>query len=103
MKLLSPIDVQIIAPDGKKIGKDFATGQEINEIEDAFYSGFLTDNEYITILNPLDGEYKVQAKGTGEGGEYTLAMGYAGDDVFSEQDVVGEITADELQETQLAL
>ncbi|MBI2612896.1 alpha/beta hydrolase [Candidatus Kaiserbacteria bacterium] len=66
MKILSPADLLIISPDGKKIGKDF-NGQEVNEILNAFYTGFGTDTEFITILNPLDGEYKIYAQGTGSG------------------------------------
>lgn len=80
IKILSPVDVVVVAPDGKRIGKDFDTNQEINEIAGAFYSGFLTDNEYLTIPNPLDGEYKIQAKGTGSG-SYTVATGYISDNI----------------------
>ena len=67
---LSPIDILVTAPDGKRIGKDFASGQEvqeINEIEGAFYSGFNTQNENIFIPDPLDGEYIITTQGTGEG------------------------------------
>ena len=88
IKMLSPADMLIIAPDGKRIGKDFATGQEINEIPDAFYSGFLTDDEYITIPNPLDGDYKVQTQGTGTG-EYTVASGFITASTSAEQDFTG--------------
>ncbi|OGC80734.1 hypothetical protein A2943_02505 [Candidatus Adlerbacteria bacterium RIFCSPLOWO2_01_FULL_51_16] len=74
--LHSPIDMQIIAPDGKRLGKDFLTNQEFDEIPDAFYSGFLTDNEYAVIVNPLPGEYRVKTIGTGNGGEYTIVADY---------------------------
>jgi len=79
LDMLSPADMQVVAPDGKRIGKNFETGEEINEIEDAFYSGFATENEFITIPDPLDGEYKVITQGTGNGGEYTVATGYISD------------------------
>ncbi|MBI5469872.1 hypothetical protein HY968_00920 [Candidatus Kaiserbacteria bacterium] len=81
IQILSPADIKIIAPDGKEIGKDFATGQEItaNKIPDAFYSGFGTDDEYVTIPSPLDGEYKVVTQGTGGGGTYTIATGVIAD------------------------
>jgi pimeloyl-ACP methyl ester carboxylesterase len=82
IKMLSPADMMIIAPDGKRIGKDFQTNQEINEIEGAFYSGFIGDDEYITILNPLEGTYKITTKGTGTG-EYTVATA-----LFAENQVV---------------
>ncbi|MDP3784696.1 MAG: hypothetical protein Q8R12_01305 [bacterium] len=85
IKILSPVDVLITAPDGKKIGKDFATNSEINQIDGAFYSGFLTDDEYITIPNPLDGEYKIETRGTGTG-SYTIAAGYISDNISADND-----------------
>jgi pimeloyl-ACP methyl ester carboxylesterase len=63
--IFSPIDIQVIAPDGKKVGKNIGLGGIINEIPNAFYSGFETDNEFLTIPNPQDGEYKVITQGTG--------------------------------------
>ena len=64
---LSPIDILVTAPDGKKIGKDFTASEEINEIAGAFYSGFNTQNENIFIPDPLDGDYIITTQGTGEG------------------------------------
>ncbi len=90
IKLLSPVDMVVTAPDGKKIGKDFTTGQEINEIDSAFYSGFKTDDEYVTILNPLDGNYKVETVGTENGGEYTVATGYITDTTSASQDFIAQ-------------
>ena len=67
VSVFSPVDVQVIAPDGAKIGKDFATGQIVNEIPDAYYTGYNTVSEFLTIPNPTDGEYKVLTQGTGSG------------------------------------
>ncbi len=89
IKILSPVDVVITAPDSKRIGKDFATNQEVNEIAGAFYSGFLTDNEYLTIPNPLDGEYKIQTQGT-DSGPYTIATGYVSDNVSVDKDFTAQ-------------
>jgi pimeloyl-ACP methyl ester carboxylesterase len=70
--VFSPIDIQIVAPNGKKVGKNFDTGEIINEIDGAYYSGFDgVDNEFLTIPNPIDGEYKIIAQGTGNG-EYKV-------------------------------
>jgi len=71
--VFSPVDFQIISPSGERLGKDFKTGEELNEIEGAYYSGFDTDTEFITIPNPEDGEYKILAEGTGEG-KYKIEM-----------------------------
>jgi hypothetical protein len=67
ISVFSPIDIQIISPSGKIVGKNFETGGISNEIEDAYYSGYDTDNEFLTIPNPEDGEYRIIAKGTGSG------------------------------------
>jgi len=71
----SPIDILITAPDGKRIGKNFATGEEINEIDGAFYTGFNTQNENIFIPDPLDGEYAIETEGT-DTGSYGLLVDY---------------------------
>jgi pimeloyl-ACP methyl ester carboxylesterase len=76
LTLHSPVDMQIIAPDGKRLGKNFETGEEFNEISDAFYSGFGGDNEYAIILNPLPGDYEINTVGTG-GGSYTVVADYS--------------------------
>jgi len=69
--VFSPIDIQVVAPDGKRMGKNFVTGGEYNEIPGAYYSGSNTENEFLTIPNPIDGEYKILTQGTGEG-EYKI-------------------------------
>jgi pimeloyl-ACP methyl ester carboxylesterase len=74
-KMLSPADFMVVAPDGRRIGKDPTTNLEINEIPDAFYSGPYTDTEFVTIPNILEGEYKILTQGTGSG-EYTLETNY---------------------------
>lgn len=65
--VFSPIDIQIISPSGKKIGKNFDTGGTFDEIDGAFYSGFDSENEFVTIPNPEDGEYRILTQGTGDG------------------------------------
>ncbi len=90
--LFSPIDVQIVAPDGKRLGKDFATNTEINEMPDAFYSGFGTDDEYAVIVNPLPGTYSVKTLGTGGGGEYTIVTDYITNATSTEAEITGSTT-----------
>jgi len=83
--LYSPIDIQVIAPDGKRLGKDFDTGEIFNEIPLAYYTGYETENEFLTIPNPIEGGYRVLTQGTGEG-EYTIEATY-----ISEDKAVGKI------------
>jgi len=68
VSVYSPVDIQVVETNtGKRIGKDFATDELINEIPGAFYSGYDTENEYVTIPNPEDGEYQILTQGTGNG------------------------------------
>lgn len=87
VKLFSPIDVQVIGPDGKKIGKNFDNNTEINEIPGAFYSGFDGPMEFVLIPNPKDGEYQINLQGTGSG-EYKTELTYI--DETREQTVAAE-------------
>ena len=103
LQLFSPIDMQVVAPDGKRLGKDFANNTEFGEIPDAFYSGFNTDNEYAIITNPLPGEYKVETVGTGGGGEYTIVANYSSLATTTQAEVVGTTTHGEVIGHTLAL
>lgn len=96
LQLLSPIDFVITAPDGKKIGKNFSNNTEYNEIPEAFYSGFETDQEYITILNPQNGEYKIETQGTGNGGSYGILTSYITDTKTNTIEVTGTTLPNEI-------
>ncbi|HLM83606.1 MAG TPA: hypothetical protein VK254_00120 [Candidatus Bathyarchaeia archaeon] len=63
----SPIDIQVESPSGQKIGKNFVTNGIYDEIEGAYYTGFDTNSEFITIPNPEEGKYKIISQGTGKG------------------------------------
>jgi len=71
VRVFSPVDLLIISPSGKKLGKDFFTdseiNKEINDIAGAFYSGFDSDIEFATIPNPEDGAYTVSLQGVEDG------------------------------------
>jgi hypothetical protein len=75
----SPVDIQIVSPSGKKIGKNFETGGTYDEIEGGYYTGFDTNSEFITIPSPEDGEYKILTEGTGTG-EYEIEVAKIAED-----------------------
>ncbi len=91
----------VVAPDGKKVGKNFETGGEYAEIEGAFYSGFDTDDEYITIPDPLDGEYKFEIQGTGDGGEFEIEANYINENASVSKSYSSVIQPNEIIETTL--
>lgn len=103
LQVLSPVDIQIVAPDGKRLGKDFETGNEFDEIQGAFYSGFRTDNEYAVIPNPQNGEYKVLSQGTDNGGKYTLVSGYASPSGLVQQGVASHVLPGDTEEMTLTI
>jgi pimeloyl-ACP methyl ester carboxylesterase len=104
LQLLSPIDMVVIAPDGKKMGKNFETGEEYNEISLAFYSGYKNnDNEYITIPNPVDGKYKIEVQGTGNGGKYGVLTSYISDNFATTTQTTGIIKPNQITELDVTI
>ncbi|HDH07489.1 MAG TPA: hypothetical protein ENG89_00520 [Candidatus Moranbacteria bacterium] len=90
VRIFSPADFMVIVPDGKRVGKDFAGGEAVNEIPGAFYSGFDGDIEFAVIPEPMDGEYKIELEGTGDG-EYTLSASFIDDEQDIDRDFTGNI------------
>ena len=62
----------------------------INEINGAFYNGFDTDIEFAVIPDPIDGEYRVELQGTGEG-EYKLSASLIDDSQEIDKEFSGNI------------
>ena len=101
VRIFSPADFQVIAPDGSIIGKDFENNIAINQIEGAFYSGFDTDIEFAVIPDPIEGEYEVILKGTSEG-EYTLITDYITDTEEITQQATGQVQENQQIQYNLA-
>lgn len=106
-QVYSPIDIQIIAPDGIHwIGKNITGLDEDNQIEGAYYTGYDTDNEFATIPDPEDGEYQVVTEGTGDG-EYAVRVSKISEDESgtgqakeSTADITGTAVKDRVEESQ---
>jgi len=67
IQVFSPVDIQVVAPDNSWSGKNIIGLPESNRIEDAYYTGYDTEVEFIAIPNPLEGKYQIIAQGTGTG------------------------------------
>lgn len=108
--LFSPIDIQIVLEDGKRIGTDFETGESINELEDlgAYYTGNDTENEFITIPNYSEGKYQILTSGT-DSGEFRIEVnsievndeGEAVDEQL--QTIQGSTAPDQIQDFDLQI
>jgi len=83
--VLSPVDIQVVDPLGRIVGTDFLNNQIINEISGAYYTGSETTFlEYMTIPNPVDGEYRIVTRGN-DSGSYKIKV-----DIFSEEELTEE-------------
>lgn len=73
---MSPIELFIIDPAGRRLGHDPVTGQFINEIPLGFYNHPVNETADLMIFDPLPGEYNVTIIGTGVG-DYTILAQFA--------------------------
>lgn len=90
-RIFSPADFQIVAPDGKRLGRNLSSDGVLEEIPGGYYSGFAGgQEEYAIIANPLAGEYRVSLLGTGEG-SYSLVANYIDDSTSTESSVSSNI------------
>lgn len=86
LRVYSPVDLAVTTPDGRRVGKNFADNTTINEIPNAFYSGFDGQAEFILIPEPTDGQYRLVVQGVDGGGHYRVAGSDINNDI--EQSVV---------------
>ncbi len=72
--VFSPIDIQVIAPSGKWVGRNIKNLDEADIIPGAYYTGYDgVDSEFLTIPDPENGDYKIITQGTG-GGDYRVEI-----------------------------
>jgi hypothetical protein len=63
----SPVDVLLTAPDGKQIGVDLLTGQPVNDFGVHGFDGGPGEPRFFAIENPAPGDWDVEILGTGAG------------------------------------
>lgn len=63
----SPVNILVTDPFGRRVGYDNGSGETVNEIPGANYSGPGIEPQEIYIPEPLHGDYLVQTFGTGSG------------------------------------
>lgn len=103
--VFSPVDIQVVSPSGKRLGKNFRTNETYNEVEGAYYTGFNTNTEFFTIPNPEDGEYKILTEGTGTG-DYIVEVAKISTDEESEPEgsavtLTGTVEPDKREEATI--
>lgn len=101
VRIFSPADFQIVAPDGKILGTDFASSSTLNQIAGAYYVNSSNSPEFAIIPNPQAGEYQVRLSGTGNG-SYRLSMSYLDDDGAADKDFAGDIVLGQFQDFKIS-
>jgi hypothetical protein len=71
IKVASPVNILVKAPDGTRAGYDPTTGKVLYEIPGVYYSGPSTEPQVAIIPDPNDNPYDITLSGTGNGA-YTL-------------------------------
>jgi hypothetical protein len=90
----SPVNLYVTDPQGLSIGTDPNTGEIVNEIPDAFYSGPGTEPQVIMIPDPTDGTYSITLVGTATG-DYALTIEYITCEQTATQTFTGTISQQE--------
>ena len=67
MNINSPIEPLLVAPDGKRIGIDPVSGQFVNEIPHASYTGPAVEPQSVLVPDFIPGTYSLSTKGNGVG------------------------------------
>jgi len=94
VKGASPVNILVTAPDGLRVGFDPGTGEIVQEIQGAEYSGPATEPQTIIIPNPTIGTYDVILVGTATG-NYTLTLEHANSTISQRQIFNGTVMPDE--------
>ena len=100
--LLSPANFYVTHPLNRHIGAHPTTGEFVNEILGAFYSGSGSHPQRIVIPNPVDGVYAIKIVGTGSG-EFTSVIELGTDEEITTHSYTGNISVGETLESQATI
>ncbi|MFA6422233.1 MAG: alpha/beta fold hydrolase [Candidatus Buchananbacteria bacterium] len=99
IRIFSPADFLITAPDGKELGRN-SLGQNINEIHGAFYYNE-DEMEFALIPEPIEGKYRIDLLGTDDG-QYRLSLAYIDDQNNNiEKEFKGNISVGQKQDFKI--
>jgi len=96
--LFSPANLYVTDPENRHIGADPTTGEYVNEISGAFYSGSGSHPQRIVIPDPVDGVYDIKIVGTSTG-EFTLVVELATVEKATTNTYTGDIAAGQILES----
>jgi len=88
--------LRIIDPDGYDVGYNYKTGRGENHVPTAVYSGPFNEPQYIVVVNPKAGTYRLELLGISEGPYELTIQGNYGEEVADKFEYTGEIKPGEL-------
>lgn len=95
--------IRVLDPEGNLVGYNYMTGLGENQVPRAIYSGQSSEPQYVVIVNPVAGTYKLELVGIEEG-PYTIEIqGNYGEDITDTFQFTGEIAPSELQGSQVTI
>jgi len=97
--LFSPANLYVTDPENRHIGAHPTTGEYVNGIPGAFYTGPGAEPQRIVIPDPLDGAYDIRLIGT-DTGAYTFVIELATATETTVQTYTGNITVGETLVTE---
>ncbi len=71
--------IRILDPEGNLVGYNYVTGLGENNLPTAIYSGPLSETQYVVIVNPKLGTYKLELVGTASGSYELVIQGNYGE------------------------
>jgi squalene-hopene/tetraprenyl-beta-curcumene cyclase len=95
--------IRIIDPDGNLVGYNYITGFGENQIPTAVYSGPLFEPQYIVIINPKAGTYRLELIGISEGPYELTIQGNYGEEITDIFEYSGYIRPGELHSTDVTV
>ena len=97
--LSSPANLYVTDPENRHVGTDPTTGEPVNQIPKAFYSGPGSHPQRIIIPDPVDGVYDIKIVGTSTG-EYTFVVELATVQKTTTQTYAGNISVGQTLQSQ---
>jgi len=95
--------LRILDSEGNLVGYNYMTGMGENNIPTAVYSGSFSEVQYIVIVNPESGTYRLELIGVSEGPYELTIQGNYGEEVTDTFEYEGEIKPAELHGSDLTV
>lgn len=88
--------LRVVDPEGSPVGYNYVAGLGENQVPTAIYSGPFMEPQYIVIVNPQAGTYRLELIGISEGPYDLIIQGNCGEEITDKFEFTGYIRSNEL-------